>query len=128
MTEKEICKLVMSSPSKSCELGPFPTWLLSMSPASLVPVLTQLVSYTSLSKGYVDGCLKGARVRPLLKRSRMDTNILKDFCPVGTLPFVSKLLERVAAVRLSEHMDGYALHELLESAYKPNHSVESALI
>ena len=116
VTEKGIYKLVMSFPSKSCKLDPFPIWLLRMSAASVVPVLTQLVNYTSLSKGYVVGRLKGCHVRPLLKRSHVGTNIFKNFCSVGNLPFVSRLLEGVAAHKLSEQRDRYALHDLLESA------------
>ncbi len=126
-TENEIHKLLMSSPCKSCELDPFPTWLLKMCAGPTLPVLTRLVN-TSLAEGYVDSSLKVARIRPLLKKSGMDANILKNFRPVSNLPFVSKLLERVVAIRLLEHMDGHALHEPFQSAYKPHHSVESTLI
>ncbi len=126
-TEDEVRKLLMTSPSKSCELDPFPTWLLKMCAEPIVPVLTQLIN-ASLAEGHVDTTLKTALVRPLLKNSSMDTNNLKHYRPVSNLPFVSKLLEKVVATRLSEHMDTHALHEPFQSAYKPHHSVESALI
>lgn len=126
-TEDEVRKLLMTSPSKSCELDPFPTWLLKLCAEPAVPILTQLIN-ASIAEGYVDTTLKTAHVRPLLKNPSLDINNLKHYRPVSNLPFVSKLLERVVAARLSEHMDKHGLHEPFQSAYKPNHSVESALI
>ena len=76
----------------------------------------------------MDSSIKTAHVRPLLKKSGLDANVLKNYRPVSNLPFASKLLERVVAARLSEHMDTHALHGPFQSAYKPHHSVESALI
>ena len=46
--------------------------------------------------------------------------------PVRNLSFASKFAERIVSARLSEHMDTHELHE--QSAYKPHHGVESALI
>ena len=124
---KEVHKLLMSSPCKSCELDPFSTWLLKKCAVLVVPLLTHLIN-ASLSEGYVDNSMKTAQVRPLLKKPGLDANILKNYRPVSNLPFVSKLLERVVAGRLSKHMDTHALLESFQSAYKPHHNVESALI
>ena len=43
-------------------------------------------------------------------------------------PFVSKVLERVVAQRLTSYMTDNNLHEYLQSAYKPGHSTETALV
>ena len=128
-TEWEVHKLLMSSPCKSCELDPFPAWLLKKCAVLVVPLLTHLIN-ASLSEGYVDNSMKTAHVRPLLKKSDLDANILKNYLSVSNLPFVSKLLERVVAGRLSKHMDTHALHEPFQSTYKPHHShsIESAFI
>ena len=48
--------------------------------------------------------------------------------PVSNLPFVFKLLEKVVAARLSQHLKTYGLEEPFQSAYRPHHSVETALI
>ena len=58
----------------------------------------------------------------------MDHNILKNYRPVSNLPFISKVLERVVARQLNEHMSRHNLHEPLQSAYKQFHSTETALI
>ena len=47
---------------------------------------------------------------------------------MSNLPYLSKTIERVVAARLSAHMSKYNLCEHNQSAYKPNHSVEMALV
>ena len=108
----------MSSPCKSCVLDPFPAWSLKKCAVLAVPLLTHLIN-VSLSEGYVDSSIKTAHVRPLLKNSSLNVTILKNYHPVSNLPFVSKLLERVMAARLSEHMETHKFHEPFQSAYKP---------
>ena len=54
--------------------------------------------------------------------------MLKNFHPVSNLPYLSKLIERVAARRLLDHMTLNNLHELYQSSYKQFHSVETALL
>ena len=47
---------------------------------------------------------------------------------MSNLPYLSKIIERVVAARLSAHMSEHNLSEPYQSAYKPNHSVETALL
>ena len=126
-TEAEIRKLVTQSPSKSCGLDPIPTWLLKENLDTLLPLLTQIVN-SSLSAGDVPDSMKEAIVTPLLKKSNLDPELLKNFRPVSNLSFVSKLVERVVADRLTSHMQENGLHETLQSAYKKHHSTETALL
>ena len=46
---------------------------------------------------------------------------------MSNLPHFSKTIERVVAARLSAHMFENNLRESKQSAYKPNHSIETAL-
>ena len=117
----------VQSPAKSCDLDPFPTWLLKKCEAVTVPILTHLIN-SSLTAGFVDPALKTALVRPLLKRVSLDNNDLKNYRPISNLPFASKLLEKVIAARLAEHLTMYDLEEPFQSAYRPHHSMESAII
>ena len=78
-------------------------------------------------------CLKTSSkpyVRSLLKKNNLNADDLKNYRPVSTLSFVSKQLERVVATRLSEqsHLSENNLCETLQSAYKSNHSTETALL
>ena len=47
--------------------------------------------------------------------------------PVANLPFVSKVLEKVVALQLTNHMTTFKLHEPFQSAYKRHHGTETAL-
>ena len=69
-----------------------------------------------------------ATITPLLKKPSLDPEVLKHYRPISNLSFLSKILERVVANRLRLFMDTNALHDPLQSAYKPGHSTETALI
>ena len=47
---------------------------------------------------------------------------------MSNLTFVGKIIEKVACSRLTDHMDTYHLADPHQSAYRPLHSTESALI
>ena len=66
-THEEVRKLLMLSPAESCELDPFPTWLLKKCDTVTVAILSRLIN-SSLTAGVLDPALKTALVRPLLKK------------------------------------------------------------
>ena len=47
---------------------------------------------------------KKAIVTPLIKKSSLPPNDLKNYRPVSGLGFISKLVERVVASQLSDHV------------------------
>ena len=61
-----------------------------------------------------------------LKKSSLDVDILSSYRPVSNLTQVSKCLEKVIAKQVIEHTS--EITELYQSAYKSNHSTETALI
>ena len=81
-----------------------------------------------MESGTFPSDLKRALVKPLLKKQGLDSEILKNFRPVSNLSFISKIIEKVVAGRLSEHMGKNNLHEIMQSAYKEKHSCETALL
>ena len=91
-TEEEVREIIQKSPNKSCELDPLPTWLLKECLDELLPLITDIVN-ASMTAGSVPKDFKSALVRPLLKKSGLDQNLLKNDRPVSNLPFVSKVLE-----------------------------------
>ena len=108
-------------------LDPIPTWLIKESRSELLPVMTNIIN-SSLRSSQVPKSMKSAIVTPLLKKSTLDPDILKNYRPVSNLFYISKLLERVVAGRLTDYMTENNLHEHLQSAYKPGHSTETALV
>ena len=126
-SQTEIRKLILKSPSKSCELDPIPTWLLKMCIDAIVPMVKPLIS-ASLAQCVVPQTLKEAHVRPLLKTMESDHEEMKSYRPVSNLPFLSKLIERVVAARLDYHLCENDLMGDVQSAYRKFHSTETALI
>ncbi len=126
-TVDEIRKIIMSRPNKACELDPIPTWLLKNCLDELLPLITNICN-ASLSTGYFPLEYKNAIIRPLLKRSSLDANVLSNYRPVSNLHFTSKVLEKLVVIRLEEHMSEYELYDPRQSAYRAAHSTETALM
>ena len=82
----------------------------------------------SLSTGDVPDIYKNAIIKPLLKKSNLDENDLSNYCPVSNLPFLSKVLEKLVLTQLLDHLNANCLMEVCQSAYKANHSTETALL
>lgn len=94
---------------------------------ALLPFITMLVNLC-FSSGQFPSKLKSAIVQPLLKKSSLDPEILKNFRPVSNLSFLSKIIERMIASQLLEHMIRHNLLDKFQSAYRPLHSTETALV
>ena len=67
-------------------------------------------------------------VTPLLKGGSLDPEYLRRYRPVSNVSFVSELTERVVARRRTNHISEHQLHECYQSAYRPHHSTETALV
>ena len=68
-----------------------------------------------------------ALVHPLLKKQDLQL-VNKNFRPVSNLQFTSKLTEKAVAVQLQDHMLNNNLFPELQSAYRQDHSTETALL
>ena len=82
-------------PIKGCSLDPLPTDMVKeYAEWSIVPLVTSIIN-ESLKSGVVPAQLKQAIIVPILKKSGLDLNILKNFRPIFHLNFLSKILEKV---------------------------------
>ena len=127
VTLQEIRHIILKAPSKSCELDPLPSWLLKECVDELSPIVTSIVN-ASLNHAIVPLSLKTALIRPLFKKSGLDKEVLKNYRPVSNLSFISKVLEKVVAKRLDDHMLDNNLYSSVQSAYRERHSTETALL
>ena len=127
VTLQEIRHIILKAPSKSCELDPLPSWLLKECVDELSPIVTSIVN-ASLNHAIVPLSLKTALIRPLLKKSGLDKEVLKNYRPVSNLSFISKVLEKIVAKRLDDHMLDNNLYSSVQSAYRERHSTETALL
>ena len=117
----------MSKGQKGCSLDPLPTDLVKEHADDLVPLVTSIIN-ESLKSGVVPAQLKQAIIVPILKKSGLDSNILKNFRPISNLPFLSKILEKVVLGQLQQHLSDNKLLEVNQSAYRKGHSVETAVL
>ena len=120
-------KIIKSSPTKSCLLVPWPTFLIKECIDILLLSLTKLVN-CSLMEGCVPDAFKTAVVTPLIKKANLPTDDLKNYRPVSGLSFRSKLVEHVVAKQLLEHIHVHNLDNNYQSTYKAGHSTETALL
>ena len=127
VTPADLSKVIMSCSNATCRLDPIPTWLLKDNVEHLLPLLTDIVN-TSLSTGVFPKEAHSAIIKPTLKSTTLNKNELKSYRPVSNLSFVGKLTEKVACNQLNKHMESNCLFDSFQSAYRPKHSVESALI
>ncbi len=69
------------------------------------PVTEQDVRNMSLSTSHMLEKIKDAIVSPIIKKSLMDSEILKNFRPVSNLVFICKLIEKVVANLIDVYKD-----------------------
>ena len=109
MTDEEKFKIIKNSTTKSCSLDPLPTWLLKKTD-TLLPTITQIIN-KSLASGTFPTSFKSALVRPLLKKTNLDTEVLRNYRPVSNLQYTSEVLEKVVAAQLTSYMRKHDLYE-----------------
>ena len=88
VTEDQVTKVITNSPSKSCSLDPWPTFLVLDYLDILITPIIAIIN-ASLEQGRCLNFFKQDHVTPILKNHR-----------ILNLNFISKILERVAAVQI----------------------------
>ena len=81
-----------------------------------------------MAEGFVPSTWKQAVVTPLIKKTSLPKEELKNYRPLSGLCFISKLVERVVASQIKQHLDDNNLGNHYQSAYKTGHSTETALL
>src|SRR4029077_11756432 len=71
---------------------------------------------------------KHALFKPLLKKYNLPTEDLSSYRPISNLNFISKFLERIIQSRLISHLNSFTSIAAFQSAYRPSHSTETALL
>ena len=127
VSEETVKKVILNATPTSCELDPIPTPLLVECLDALLPTITSVINDSLVSGSFPD-IFKSALVKPLLKKPSLDPNDLKNFRPMSNLSFLSKVVERIVLNQLLEHLSSHNLLHPLQSAYRSNHSTETALL
>ena len=127
MSQLTVKECILNSAVKSCELDPIPYKLLIECIDSILPSLIDLFNY-SLASGIFPHCFKSALVTPIIKKRCLDHNDLNNYRPVTNLCLIAKILERLVLSQVSSYLNSHNLYNTCQSAYRPDHSTETALL
>ncbi len=105
-------------------LDPIPSKLLKEVLPEVIDPLLAIIN-SSLSLGYVPKTFKFAVIKPLIKRIPKD---LVNYRPISNLPFLSKILEKVASSQLYSFLEKNDICEDFQSGFRASHCTETALI
>ncbi|XP_072052025.1 uncharacterized protein [Amphiura filiformis] len=127
--EEFVRKIISDSAKTSCGLDPMPTSILAKPEIldTTLPVITRIVNM-SLLQGIVPSSLKRALVTPLIKKANSDPDVLQNYRPISNLPFLFKVIERVASNQIQKYVSENKLEGDRQSAYRKQHSTETALV
>ena len=112
---------------KFCALDPCPTTVLSETFEPLYPVMLNLVN-GCISSGEFPENLKKTIIQPVLKDFNLDQECYNHFRPLNSLPFSSKIVEKVIHLQLNYYIETNKLYPQYQSAYREHHSCETALL
>ena len=76
----------------------------------------------SLQEYTIPKSLKTAHIRPLLKKTGLDSDILKNYRFISNLTFISKVIEKVISGRFNEHLLNNSMFDPLQSTYRNKHT------
>ena len=126
-TESEVRSVITSMSNATSELDPIPTDILKGCLNEIAPHLTKIINL-SLNAAEFPTELKIAIVKPLIKKKLLDPDKYKNYRPVSNLSFLSKLIEKIVCRRIETHLEINSLLPPMQSAYRKNHSTETALL
>ena len=109
----------------TCGLDPFPTKLLMSHLSSIINIILRIVNLCFSSGDFPASC-KSAIISPLIKKTGLDSEILKNYRPVANLSFISKIIEKAIATQIHSHLINNDIVYNFQSAYKTGHSCETA--
>ena len=92
---------------------------------AIVPSLTHIYN-ASIITGNFPTKFKQAKLCPIYKKGSVHER--NNYRPISVLPIISKPLERHVATSYLKYLDTYGLLYRYQSAYRPHHSCETALI
>jgi len=87
---------------------PTPTNLLKDNVDVLAPFITELFN-RSMSSGVFPSHFKAAFITPLLKKPNLDPFDGKSYRPISNLSVLTKLLQRLVARQLIDHLNAWKL-------------------
>src|SRR5881296_1134558 len=126
-TVSEVSKLLSRLPNKTSPLDYIHTSVLKSCSDAFAPLISHLANL-SFAEGTFPSSFKEAQVTPLLKKTGLDGDDPANYRPISNLNTISKVIERLALARLLPHVAASGNFNPLQSAYRKQHSTETALV
>lgn len=127
ISEENLKGIIKKSKQTYSTVDPVSTKIVIENLDILLPVILKIINF-SLKTGIVPKCFKTAAIKPILKKNGLNENLPENYRPVSNLPYLSKLLERAVSDQLMTHLRINNLFDEFQSAYRPGHSTETAIL
>lgn len=125
VTETEVKKVIKSIKTNACGVDKISAYFLKMCIQQISKPIMDIVN-SSFTKKIFPSRWKMAQVKPLPKINIPLTP--SDFRPISLLPAISKIMEKLAAKQMVDHLKSKKLLDKYQSAYKQNHGTLTALL
>ena len=123
----DVKKILGSIPGKSSNMDAIPTSLLKSCADIFAPLIARLAAL-SFRDGQFPSRFKIASVTPLLKKPGLDSEVPGNYRPISNLNNISKILERLFLRNIIDHVSSSPSFNSSQSAYRKDHSTETALL
>ena len=128
VNEPELEKKYISGMNKTtCSSDPFPTTLLMSRLHAIISIIQHIVNLCLTTGDFPSSC-KSSIVISLIKKPRLDREMLNKYRPISNLSFLFKVIEKVISIRILGHILDNNIVASFQSAYRAGHSCETALL
>ncbi len=122
-----VLRAVKKLPNKSSANEILPVSILKDFSFVLAPFLTHMFN-ASLSTGVFPNGWKQFLIKPIMKKGKKDPHDVNSYRPICNLHTLSKIFEKLLAEQLKAFLSSNNLFPQLQSAYRQNHSTETAIL
>ena len=124
VTESECLSVIGNLKLTSTDLNCMPVKIFKLIAPEIIPILCIMIN-SSILTGTFPECLKLARITPVHKKG--DKTSTNNYRPIASLPFLSKVYERLVANRIISFFEKFKLIDLSQFGFQRNKSTADAL-
>lgn len=124
-TTQEVISCINSFESKSASIDQIPSFMYKHVADIISPVISKLIN-RSVQNGVFPSCLKRTRVIPIFKKG--DRSSVKNYRPISTQIFLSKIYERLMQKRFVDYCVEFNLINPNQFGFQKNKSTSDAIL